>query len=152
MTSLHGMTGFFSMVFNIILKATTNLIASFFSLFSRHVCVSVHSCFSVFPGKTPCLVKLLTFTFMEGERMKCEVILQRNEMRGEITKYSRDLITQLVWYSNGWKEVGCQMVWFSNAIWIPDSPTIWILDKWMPSCFFMYWSSIRVGLVHRTHL
>ena len=38
--------------------------------------------------------------------------------------YSGDLITKLVWYLNGRKEIECQMVWFSNAIWIPDCPTI----------------------------
>ena len=45
------------------------------------------------------------------------------------------------------------MVWFSNAIWIPpDSPTIWIPDKWTPSSFSMYWFGIQmVGLVHRTN-
>ena len=63
---------------------------------------------------------------------------------------SGDLNTELLWYSNGRKEVGCQIVRFLNAIWILDSPTIWILDKWMPSCFLMFWSSIQmVGLVHR---
>ena len=36
------------------------------------------------------------------------------------------------------------MGWFSNTIWIPDSPTIWILDKWTPSCFFLYWSGIQM--------
>ena len=34
------------------------------------------------------------------------------------------------------------MVPFFNAIWLPDSPTIWILDKWMRSCFLMFWSSV----------
>ena len=33
------------------------------------------------------------------------------------------------------KEVGCQMVCFSNANLIPNSPTILIPDKWTPSCF-----------------
>ena len=62
-----------------------------------------------------------------------------------------DLNTKLVWYLNGQKEVGCQMVWFWNAIWIPDSPTIKIHVKCMPSCFLVYWSRIHmVGLVHRT--
>ena len=28
-----------------------------------------------------------TFTLMEGEKIKCEVILPRNEMRDEITEY-----------------------------------------------------------------
>ena len=28
----------------------------------------------------------------------------------------KDLNTKLVWYSNGRKEVGCQMVWFLNTI------------------------------------
>ena len=46
---------------------------------------------------------------------------------------------------NGQKEVGCQMVWFLNAIWIPDSQTIWIWDKWTPSSVTMdgcFWSFI----------
>ena len=30
--------------------------------------------------------------------------------------YSGDLNTKLVWYLNSQKEVGCQMVWFLNAI------------------------------------
>ena len=30
--------------------------------------------------------------------------------------YSGDLNTKLVQYSNGQKEVGCQMVWYLNAI------------------------------------
>ena len=50
-------------------------------------------------------------------------------------KYSGHLNTILVWYSNGWIEVRCQMVWFSNAKWKPDSLTIWISDKWTPSGF-----------------
>ena len=50
----------------------------------------------------------------------------------------------------GWKEVGCQMVWFSNAIWIQDSPAIWIPDKWAPPWFLKYWSSFRmVGLIYQ---
>ena len=32
-------------------------------------------------------VNLITFAFMKGEKMKCEVILLQNEIRGEITKY-----------------------------------------------------------------
>ena len=41
-----------------------------------------------------------------------------------------------------------QTVWFLNAIWILDSPTICLLYKWMPSCFLMYWFGIQmVGLV-----
>ena len=48
---------------------------------------------------------------------------------------SGDLNTELVCYSNGQKEIECQMVQYSKAIWIPDSPTIWILDKWTPFCF-----------------
>ena len=57
-------------------------------------------------------------------------------------KYSRNLNTKLFWYSNGPKEVRCQMVWFFNAIWIPDKQT--------PSCFLRYWSGIQmVGLVQR---
>ena len=31
------------------------------------------------------------------------------------TLYSEDLNTRLVWYSKGWKEDGCQMVWFLNT-------------------------------------
>ena len=38
------------------------------------------------------------------------------------------------------KSVGCEMVRFLNTIWIPGSPTIWIKNKWTPSCFLMYWS------------
>ena len=57
-----------------------------------------------------------------------------------------DLNTKLVQYSNGQKEVGCQMVGYLNAIWIPDSLTIWIQDKLTPSCFLMYWSSIWIYL------
>ena len=30
--------------------------------------------------------------------------------------YSGDLKTKLVWYSNGRKVVGCQMIWFLNTI------------------------------------
>ena len=57
------------------------------------------------------------------------------------------LNTKLVWYSNRQKEVGCQMVLFFNVIWMPGSPTIWLPDKWSPSCFLIYWSSIwMVGL------
>ena len=37
-----------------------------------------------------------------------------------------------------WSKRGrSQMVWFFNAIWIPDSPTNWIPDKWTPSCFHL---------------
>ena len=57
----------------------------------------------------------------------------------ESFRYSGDLNTKLVWYSNGWKEVGCQIVWFQNATWILNSPTIWKPGKWMPSYFLMYW-------------
>ena len=62
--------------------------------------------------------------------------------------YSGDLNIER--YSNGLKEVGCQMVWYSNVIWILDSPAIWVPEKWMPSCFLKYWSWIwMVSLVHR---
>ena len=45
----------------------------------------------------------------------------------------------------------CQMVQYSNAIWLPNSPAIQIPDKWMPFCFLKFWSSIQmVGLVHKT--
>ena len=56
--------------------------------------------------------------------------------------HSGDLNTKLVRYLNCQKEVGCQMVPYSNAIWILDSATIWIPDKWMSSCFLRYWSGI----------
>ena len=43
------------------------------------------------------------------------------------------------------------MVWYSNAIWIPDSPTIWIPKKWAASCFLLYGSNIQtVGLAHKS--
>ena len=42
----------------------------------------------------------------------------------QLALYSGDLNTELVWYSDGRKEVGCLKVWFSNAIKIPDSLTI----------------------------
>ena len=61
--------------------------------------------------------------------------------------YSGDLNTKLVEYFNGWKEVGCLMVWFSNAIWIPDTQTIWILDKWMHLVFFC--TGPVQGITHR---
>ena len=49
------------------------------------------------------------------------------------------------------KEAGCQLVQFSNAIWIQDSRTIWIPDKWTPPCFLFYWSDIQmVGLVQNS--
>ena len=68
-----------------------------------------------------------------------------------LISYSGDLNTELVWFLNGRKEVGCQIVWFFNAIWIQDSATIWMQDKWTPSCFLMFWSGIRmVSLVQRT--
>ena len=51
--------------------------------------------------------------------------------------------SKLVWYLNGRKDIGYQMVRYSNAIWI------W--DKWTPSCFLMYWSGIwMVVQVHRS--
>ena len=37
---------------------------------------------------------------------------------GQSFKYSGDLNTKLVWYSNGQKVVGCQMVWYLNT-WQP---------------------------------
>ena len=60
-----------------------------------------------------------------------------------IATHSGDLNTELNWYSNCQKEVGCQMVCFFNAIWIPN--------KWRPFCFLMYWSEIwMVLLMHMT--
>ena len=57
--------------------------------------------------------------------------------------YSGDQKTELNRHLNGQKEVGCQMVRYLNAIWIPD--------QWTPSCFLMNWFDIgMVGLVHRT--
>ena len=66
--------------------------------------------------------------------------------------YSRDLNTEL--------ELGIWMVekrldvkW--TVIWMPyhyrrDSPTIWITNQWMPSCFLINWSGIwMVSIVHR---
>ena len=47
------------------------------------------------------------------------------------------------WNSNSGKEIGYQMVWYLTAIWIPD--------KWRPSCFLRYWSSIQmIGLEQKT--
>ena len=67
------------------------------------------------------------------------------------SKYSGDLNTKLVRYSNGKKEVGCQMVRYLNVIWIKDSLTIWILDKWAPYCTLMCWFGIQIfGQVQRT--
>ena len=58
---------------------------------------------------------------------------------------SGDLNTKLVQYSNSWKEAGHQMVQFSGQ---PDNLNI---DKWTPSNFLGYCSSIwMVGLVHKT--
>ena len=55
----------------------------------------------------------------------------------------------LVQYSNGLKEIGCQILLYLNTIWITDSSTIWIPDKLTLSFFLMYWSNIQmVGLVH----
>ena len=33
------------------------------------------------------------------------------------SEYSGDLKSRLVWISNGWKEIGLQMVWILNGIW-----------------------------------
>ena len=45
------------------------------------------------------------------------------------------------------------MVWYLNAIWILASLTIWIPDKWTPSCFLIYWSGIQmVSQVHKTFI
>ena len=49
--------------------------------------------------------------------------------------YCGDLNTELVQHLNCQKEVGCQMVLYLNAIWILDSSTIWISNKWIPYCF-----------------
>ena len=62
-----------------------------------------------------------------------------------------DLNTKLVQYSNGQKEVGCLIVQYFNAIWIPDSQTILIPDKSMLSCFLMYWSSIWMVGLDKSH-
>ena len=43
-------------------------------------------------------------------------IVQKSLMFSTFCVYSEDLNTKLVWYSNGRKEVGYQMVWFSNDI------------------------------------
>ena len=40
-----------------------------------------------------------TFTLMEGKNMKCEVILQRDEMRGENTEYCFNQTLSI--YNNG---------------------------------------------------
>ena len=70
-----------------------------------------------------------------------------HEGNGCLKDYRADLNLDSVWYLNGRKEVECQMVWYLNAIHILDSPTIWKPDKWMPSCFLIYWSSILVALL-----
>ena len=50
--------------------------------------------FELFPNfftrENPDFVEILTFTLIEGETMKCEVIFPRNEMRGEIVQYCSD--------------------------------------------------------------
>ena len=91
---------------------------------------------------------------MESDHLNCwPFVIQTTSdiLKSRLVRYNGNLNTELVWYFNVQKEVGCQMVWFLNAIWIPGSPTIWIPDKWKPSCFLMYWLGIQmVPLVHRT--
>ena len=53
---------------------------------------------------------------LDDESPKFDLKRQRT-----LLNYSWDLNIR---YMNGQKEVGCQKVWFSNAIWIPDSPII----------------------------
>ena len=65
-------------------------------------------------------------------------------------------ITQIQWgseYRTSW-----EMKWSKNGsvvecIWVLDSPTIWIRNRWMPSCFLMYRSGIQmVSLFLNSHL
>ena len=39
---------------------------------------------------------------------------------------------------------------FSNAIWIPDSPAIWIPEKWMLSCFPCFASKVICCVAYDT--
>ena len=88
---------------------------------------------------------------IEGFTLKAHIMYNKKKTHLLVLTYSGDLNTLLVGYLNGQREVGCQMVQFFNAIWIQASRTIWILDKWTPSCFLMYCSGIQmVGLWHST--
>ena len=76
-------------------------------------------------------LKFVQFSFVTGfeneanyEIHDCEALPvtltdeEANEVSPEENSVtnSGDLNTELVWCLNGCKEVGCQMVWFSNAI------------------------------------
>ena len=54
-------------------------------LLKEHVCVLISSFFLVFHKGKPWFCQ--TLTLADGEKMKCEVILLRNEMRGEAIEY-----------------------------------------------------------------
>ena len=43
------------------------------------------------------------------------------------------------------------MVLNLNAIWIPESPTIWILDKWTPACFLLCRYRIQIIVKYLGH-
>ena len=48
---------------------------------------------------------------------------QRPEKLDQFIEYSGDLKSDLVWISNGPKQVGLQMVWILNGIWNPEAQT-----------------------------
>ena len=87
----------------------------------RQVTKQVFVCLSTSSLWFVVFVDLRTFTFMEGEKMKCKIILPWNEIRGEITEY--------YFY---------QTLSMYNFIWLPVSNII-ICSKELISNFDSCW-------------
>ena len=66
----------------------TSFLASYVCLKSLCECIHVARFFPSFSTReNPGFVELETLTLVEGEKMRCEVILRRNKIRGEITEH-----------------------------------------------------------------
>ena len=58
-------------------------------------------------GKNLVFIDLRTFELVEGEKMKCEVILPQNEIRGEINEH---FLPQTIYVTDSHMKAGTLMV------------------------------------------
>ena len=67
-----------------------------------------------------------------------------------LTIWIPETFEHATFWSSDFKWFGIQMVGLSVISYAQDSPTIWIPDKLMPSCFLMCWSGIQMAFENQT--
>ena len=113
-------------VFPITESCILQALSSLWSITSKmHVSVALTQS-NVYTRENPVFVELWTFTLIEGEKMSCEVILQGNEMRGEIAEYDFYQTLSMI--------IGCQfdifvwLGWYGLILWFAPNYNIDLLS------------------------